>query len=314
MGTTFRWKGTTASAAFAVYYGSDQQGFITLPRNILSLLASAYGQTGPTNTAPSYQLRFSSQPIRGPWAEFAPGAFGVGDQVPASGMLDWGDDWTTFQDFPADEPSYLRVVTEQSETGGAAMVFRGTDANGNDIYSGSGTNTILGVSLTIGGIAPPSFSQTTQVFGAPPTLVQKPVTFGPIKLYAVGATTGTVTLIAIYDPGDTSPGFRRYKLGGMFFTTGQTQAPFTTLHAMVKRRFVPAVAMTDPVIPSNKEAIELGLQGRRYDLQSENDTAGKFWADAFGILNAEVAEFRGAAVPKMIFQRGASLVGNVNIN
>jgi hypothetical protein len=303
--SVFRWRDSTTGASFAIYYDSCNQAFITLKRNMLSLLASAYGQTG-VNNPPSFQVRFSNAEIKGPWAEFGNGAYGVGDQIWGRGMMDWGDNWTTFQDFPNAEPSYLRIVTEQSEAGGASILFRGVDQNGNEIYSGTAGATIKGVNLVFGSIAPPSFSQTTQVFGEPPSLVQKPVTYGPLSLYSVGMNTGTVALIAIYDPGDTSPGFRRYKLGGMQFTQGQ-QIPYTTLHSMVKRRFVPAIAQSDELIPGNIEALTMGLIARGYDLQRDPGTSHAYWSDAFGILNAEVAEFRGAAVPRLVFQKGTSI-------
>jgi len=306
--TTFRWKGTTAGVSFAIYYDENFQAYVTLPRNVLSLLASAYGASTP-GQPPSYNVRFSNMQINGPWHEFANGGYGVGDQVWGRGMLDAGDGWTTFQEFPNAEPSYLRVVRATTETSPCNVLFRGTDQNDNEIYSGSGPSTIQGVMLDVSAA---STTQTTQVFGRAPSLVQKPVTNGPLNLYSVGVNSGTVTLIAIYDPGDKSPGFRRYKLGGLNIGPNQP-VPFTTLHAMVKRRFVPAVSLSDEIIPGNLTAIELGLQGRRYDLQGDRKNAMSYWGDALSLLNSEVSEFRGAAVPRIMFQRGSNLAGNARI-
>lgn len=302
--TTFRWKGTTAGVSFAIYYDENFQPYVTLPRNVLSLLASAYGASTP-GQPPAYNVRFSNMPIQGPWHEFANGGYGVGEQVWGRGMLDWGDGWTTFQEFPNAEASYLQVVRETTETGPCNVLFRGVDQNFNEIYSGTGASTIQGVTLDVSTAVT---TQTTQIFGRAPSLVQKPVTNGPLSLYSVGATTGTTTLIAIYDPGDKSPGFRRYKLGGVNIGPNQP-IPYTTLHAMVKRRFVPAISTSDEVIPGNLIAIELGLQGRRYDLQGDHKTAMAYWENAIGLLNAEVNEFRGAAVPRIMFQRGSNLAG-----
>lgn len=301
-GTTVRWKGTSAGVSFAIYYDANQQAFITLPRGLLSLLASAYGATSP-GLAPSANVRFSNMQINGPWHEFANGGWGVGDQTWGRGMQDAGDGWTTFRDLT--EPSYLRVVTSEAEASGTTMLFRGLDQNSNEIYTGSGTNTIQGVNLDIStGLV----TQTTQIFSASPTLVRKPITYAPVNLYSVGVASGTVTLIATYDPGDTSPGFRRYKLGGMISTQNQP-IPFTTLHAMVKRRPLLLVSLADEVIPGNIPAIELGLMGRRYDLQSDTKTADEYWGEAIALLNAELGEFNGAAVPRVIFQRGSNLAG-----
>jgi hypothetical protein len=303
-GTTVRWKGQNTGASFAIYYDSSNNAVVTLPRGMLSLLAAAYGQT---NVPPTAQLRFSNSTIRGPWFEFINGGFGgygVGDQTWGNGVQDIGDGWTTFQDLT--EPSYLRVVTSEAEASGATMLFRGTDGNGNQIYSGSGAGTINGVTLNISTALQ---TQTTQIFGAAPTLIQKPITYGPVSLYSVGVASGTVTQIGLYDPGDTSPGFRRYRLGGATINPGQTVIPYTTLHAMVKRRNVPMVSLSDEVIPGNIPAIELGLQGRRYDLQSDTKTADEYWGEAIALLNAELSEYNGAAVPRINFQRGTNLAG-----
>src|SRR4051812_40938934 len=92
-GTTVRWKGATTGASFSIFYDANQQAFITLPRNILALLASAYGMS---DSAPTYSVRFSNMQINGPWHEFGNGGYGVGDQAWGRGMLDAGDGWTTF--------------------------------------------------------------------------------------------------------------------------------------------------------------------------------------------------------------------------
>lgn len=304
--TTTRWKASTTGSSFAIQYDQNFQAFITLPRNVLALLASAYGITN-NSQPPNYNVRFSTMPINGAWHEFGNGGYGVGDQVWGRGMQDAGDDWTTFADLT--EPSYLRVVTEQAETNPTNILFRGLDQNGQQIYTGTGTNTINGVTLNIGTALQ---TQTTQQFSAAPTLVQKPVTFGPVSLYSVGVASGTVTLIAIYDPGDTSPGFRRYKLGGPLASAGRP-LPYTTLHAMVKRRFVPAVSLADELIPGSLTALEQGLIALRCDRERDFKTGEEFWADAFSILNAELNEFNGAAVPTLIFRKGTNLAGNAAI-
>lgn len=300
-GTTVKWKGQNTGANIAIFYDASQQAYVTLPRGMAALLGAAYGQT---NVSPNFQFRFSNSVVNGGWYQFLNGGvngYGVGDQVWGNGVMDAGDGWTTFRDII--EPSYLRVVTSEAEAMGATMLFRGVDANGNDIYSGSGAGTINGVTLDIStGLQ----TQTTQVFGAAPTLVQKPVTFAPINLFAISVATGVATQLATYDPGDTSPGFRRYRLGNATLNQGQTVTPYTTLHAMVKRRNVPMVSLADEVIPGNIPAIELGLMGRRYDLQADTKTADEYWGEALALLNAELSEYNGAAVPRINFQKGTN--------
>jgi len=302
-GTVAKWKGRSTGAAFSIFYNPiTGQPYITLPRNVLALLATAYGVT---NGEPTYNTRFSTAQVNGPWFEFMNFGGGVGDQVWNSGLQDAGDGWTTFRDVT--EPSYLRVVPSEQEASGAKILLRGVDQNFNEIYSGSGASTVQGVSLALDGGAG-SMPQTTQQFGAAPSLIKKDITYGPVSLYSVSVATGISTLVGVYDPGESAPGFRRYKLGGIAIAPSQTPQ-YTTLHAMVKRRFVSAVSLADEIIPGNLQAIELGLQGRRFDLQSAPEKAEPFWADAMQLLNSELAEFNGAAVPRINFQRGTNLAG-----
>lgn len=307
--TTTKWKGLSTGVSFQINFDCNEQPYFTLPRGLLSLVAGAYGQQR-NQTLGDYKVRFSASPINGFWHQFGNGMGGVGDESAGRGIQDLGDGFTCFQDIL--EPSYLRVITETAETNSTNVLFRGIDQNGNEIFSGSGSATTIGTTLNVGAS---TTTQTTQIFGAAPHIVQKPVTFGPLNLYAVSVATGVATLISIFAPSDTSPGFRRYALGGLFNRGGDpTQFPYTTVHAIAKRRFVESVVNSDEVIPGMVSAIESGLQGRRYDLQGDTKAADGYWEEAIHRLNSELSEYNGAAVPKIIFERGTNLAGATFIN
>ncbi|MGB7195326.1 MAG: hypothetical protein WBD81_17870 [Collimonas pratensis] len=302
--TTIKWKGLSTSAMFAIQRDNCGNAFFTLPRGMLSLLAGAYGQTGQ-QPRPNYRVQFSTAEIQGQWHRYGNSGGAVSDEYWGRGILDMGDGFTCFADIL--EPSYLQVITETTETNATNVLFRGRDPNGNEIFSGSGPGTTIGVTLNIGAS---TTTQTTQQFGSAPYTIQKPVTNGPIYLYAVSAATGISTLISQFDPGDTAPGFRRYQLGGTgrgFQPYNNTPIPYATVHAIVKRRFVPVVANSDEIIPSSIVALESGLQGRRYDLQGDSKTADEYWAEAIHRLNSELTEYNGAATPQVIFQRDTGL-------
>lgn len=288
-GTTVRWKGLDTATNFAVFDDPWGGRYFTLPRSLLCVLAGGHG-----DGRDSLQARFSTDRIRGPWFEFAGSGWGVGDAVGGGGLQDAGDGFTCFRDITED--SYLRVKTELAETALAEMLFRGLDENEEPIYTGTGTAAYEGVKLVIGSALT---TTTTQQFSSIPSIIQKPVTYGPVRLYAVSVADATETLIGMYDPGDTAPSFRRYRLS--------CTSDSTTVHAMCKRRHVPVVADADEIIPGNINALELGLQGRRYDLANDPETAARYWGDAFALLNAELGEFHGGATPRMQFERGMSL-------
>jgi len=289
VGTEIRWRGADTLVNFAVFNDPWGGRFFTLPRNIANILGASHGDPGN-----SLQARFSVDRIRGTWFEFQTGGWGVGDAMAGSGLQDAGDGYTCFRDIT--EPSYLRVKTEVAELTGAKIRFRGLDQNGEAIYTGTGTNRYEGVDLDI---STGLITTTTQQFSAIPTTIQKPATYGVVRLYSVSVATATETLIGIYDPGDKAPSFRRYRIAS-------TQ-PATIVQAMCKRRFIPALVDADEVIPGNLGAIELGFHGRRYDLQNDPPTAAKYWADAFALLNAELGEDSGGATPIVQFERGRSL-------
>lgn len=294
-GTTMKWRGIDTAVNFAIFNDIWGGRYMTLPRNLLSILAAGGG-----NTAGSLQARFSTQPIRGPWHEFGNAGWGIGDAVAGSGFQDAGDGFTCFRDLPG--VSFLRVKTEVAEAIDAEMLFRGLDENEEEIYTGVGSSSYEGVKLVIGaGLT----TTTSQKFSIIPTLIKKPVTYGPVRLYAVDVDSGNETLIGLYDPGDTAPGFRRYRIS--------CQSDSTTVHAMCKRRHIPAVALADEVIPGNVAALESGLQGRRFETSNDHDAAQQYWTDAFAILNSEIAEDNGGATPTWL-QSGPSIGRIANIH
>lgn len=305
--TTTKWKGLSTSSSFAIQFDAFNQAFFTLPRHYLCMMAGGYGQSNVQPGAPNYRILFSKAPIQGMWHQSGNSGPGFEDSLWGMGITDLGDEWTSFADITA--PSYLKVITETTETNPTNILFRGVDQNGNQIYSGTGAGTSIGCTLNIGAS---QTTQTTQIFGASPYTVQKPVTNGPVNLYAVNVATGLSTLIAIYAPGETSPSYRRYALGGTArpgqqpFNAGNT-CPYTSVQAIVKRRFVPVVALSDELIPSSLPALTNGMLGWQYDLQRDAGTADKHWATAINLLNAELTQYNGAATPQVAWQRGASL-------
>jgi hypothetical protein len=224
------YKGLKETVRFVVYPDAQGRGMITLPRRYSGIIGLTIdGFCGGL-----------ALPVRNPWYDFAPGGanrldgstFGRG-AIPIEGRF------TTFADWNV--PLMLRIKVEQPENPGT-IIFRGT-LNGQKLYSlNSSAMWIEGVAL--------DFSNTTattaQVFDAPPYSVVKPVTQGRIFLYTVDAD-GLETLVAIYEPTETLPKWRRYKVpvlpsfvtspqapvqvppsgtGGVFYTKSEIDAMF----------------------------------------------------------------------------------------
>lgn len=289
-GTTLRWNGTTATASFAIFQDANRNWVITLPRHVQTILMGATGVgEGPC---------MSNVPVRGPWWAFNAGGPPAGDRIRTGGLIDAGDGYTTFRDFT--DVSYLRVKTDGAEADPTEILFRGLDENGKEIYTGSGNNTYQGVKLDIGDA---TTTTTTQKFSAAPTIIQKPTTRRPIQLFAVKVSDSTETLIGEYAAGETNPSYRRYMVAGC-------STDFRSVQAFVKRRFVPAEVDADEIIPGNVSAIELGLQGRRYDLENDPAAALTYWNRAFSLLNASLGEYRGGVSPRIQFE-ASTFIGRI---
>lgn len=171
----------------------------------------------------------------------------------------------------------------------------GAALTGVPTVSVDGTDPIEGVELDI---STNLTTTTTQQFSGPrPTMIVKPITRGPIDLYAVDVSTGDETLIGTYDPGETVPNYRRYRLGAV-----SAGATLTTIHCMTKRRFVEAVADSDELIPGSLRALELGLIARRFDLTHDVKEATEYWRRAFALLNSQLAEEQGNAQTRVQIQ------------
>lgn len=140
---------------------------------------------------------------------------------------------------------------------------------------------------------------TTQQYVKLPE-IQKDVTTGAVQLYAVDTTTSVATLIAVYAPGETIPGYRQYTIGW-----GGDGTLVTTL---CKLGFEPAIAADDLVIPGNMGALKLGLQAREFEDKVDPVNAGIYWgpnypertgkmAGAIDLLDSEAAELDASEQP-----------------
>lgn len=177
------------------YTDVDGNSVITLPRGYTTALGGVY------HACDSYGMPLQ---VRSPWYEFAPEGAGLydgsrcgNDIVPLEGRFTVFRDWNTAM--------RLRVKTETPETS-AKIYFRGT-LEGDTIYSQDGVNWIEGVALTY----EDGDYTTSQTFDRPPYRVIKLATLGRLLLYAVDSDD-VEYLVGVYEPGETNPKFRRYKV------------------------------------------------------------------------------------------------------
>lgn len=141
-------------------------------------------------------------------------------------------------------------------------------------------------------------TETTQQYTQLPD-IQKVVTTGAVSIYYVNVDTSVATLMAVYAPGETTPLYRQYLVGGGL-------ADESLVRVLCKLGFEPAIAANDLVLPGNMGALKLGLQAREFEDKVDPANAGIYWgpnypdrnpskmAGAIDLLDAEIAELNAA--------------------
>jgi hypothetical protein len=126
------------------------------------------------------------------------------------------------------------------------------------------------------------------------TQVVKPLTTGNVTLSVV--VSGTPTVLSVYEPSETNPIYRRYKVG----TIEATPDNKPVLRCLCKRRFVRLFQETDLVWPDNIGAIKFAMKAIQLeDGAEELQKSQLFWQKCYEVLNQGLKQNRGAIRPKM---------------
>lgn len=238
---------------FVVQPDVNGQGFITMPRRYLA--PRGIVQTDPTGIC-GWPIQ-----VRNGWYEYSPGAIGMlkGSDylrgvIPIQGRFRTFLDWTI--------PAKMNFVFEQDEGNDNQIIVRGT-YQGNRIFTQNGSDWIEGeaVDITTGSPSPPV--TTVNNFDLPPYQIIKPVTKGRVFMYA--ETTEPFlplpippvysTLVAIYDPTERSPRWKRFKVPIRCAPPGTT----TYFSAVCKKAFVPVTNNDDELPIDNLNALQAAL-------------------------------------------------------
>ena len=268
-----KWKGLLASVSFnqssANWWAPPVPRILTLPRRFQSVLGVTFDHY-PRLTYPRWQ-----EYIAGGSGSIAAGS-GMQKIVDAGdGFVTWSDPTTSF--FPRFEITDLNDV-------GQTVHISGLDAAGNQVFDSSGNNGISVVLTQAGVTLPTQFSRVVSV--------RKPITEGPVNLFAVNPDNSAQSnQIAAYEPTETVPSYKRYKLASAEFTH--------TIDCLCKRRFVPLVNGPDDdavLIPDNEGAVKMTLMALQYEDKNDLERAETYFQKAIQLLNSELKEDMGAPI------------------
>lgn len=238
---------------------SAPNGYITLPRRASALLGFRV-----SNQAPRRIFALAHE-----FNEVGPGSYDF-DRTMVS-VVEMAEA-CVHTDLTEASSVYLRVTAGDTGIGGEA-VLRGLDADGKRLYSADGRE---GLRVTL-------VSGDANVFAN--VLEIESLTLPAMSKYC-SLRTGT-TELGIYEPGETDPAYRRYKVGSIPDTC--------TVTALCSRRHVDLLNEDDLVLPSNIGALKHGLIAIRLEDQSDLDSSVAHFDQAYALLNSELRRLRGKA-------------------
>lgn len=276
------WRSTKDVVVFSVYVRPDKTCFITLPRVYNTVLGAVSLRVNDSNSLRcGYPMN-----IRDSWFSF----LGSGPGYTNNALYNWGmgfipetDRFTTFKDWIT--PKNLRLKFSAVEANGLIFNIRG-NLNGQPVYTGAGASTIEGENLTTAGA---TTLTTVSQFSEPPYALFKPSTYGRVSMFTVDGATEE--LVAIYDPSETVPQWRRYRVPGCSQWTEADPGQYLTV---CKREWVPIGNANDPVIPGNIGALRFALEALLKEDSQDFPRAEEWWGKAAQLLANEVEDDTGA--------------------
>lgn len=112
---------------------------------------------------------------------------------------------------------------------------------------------------------------TTQQYTEMP-FIEKAVTGATVQFYSVDTTTSVETLIAVYEPSETVPAYKRYALAA---------SDGDVFNCLCKLAFVPAINDSDLIIPSVVDALILGLMSFQFRDRNDAERSALYFGPNF---------------------------------
>lgn len=246
-----RWDGMTTRAALHV----QSNGVLALPPYFGTVLA--------------VKVDGATRQLANRWFEFLPNTSDIGRSGLAN-VEDLGTGYPTLQDLTEDCYIYAECA---GNTG--TLHIRGVDGDGRPIFTAGSA----GVSMVLNDPA------TVTVWSRVDQVTLSGTRTAPVYLYAqsVADETADPVLIGYYLPGEKTPDYRRYLVREL----ADTETDIETVTAMVTRKFVPAVASTDLVIPGNTGALGNAMLAIHFELEGDLGRARAHMNTAISTLNSE---------------------------
>ncbi len=247
--------------------------------------------------------------IRGEWFEYLNSGLGLqqGCNNGGNGPVVWsGWNWLcgggnmlfrqnacTFTDIIGVNKK-IKVYCDVAETAGSKIILQGYDENKNWIRTQVSGEWVDGEYVLLNSSTP----QTTVNFFSSLTGAQKPQTNGNVRLYELNTDDSTQRAIAVYEPTEENPSYRRNFIPGLCNRTGDDNTcRKRPIGVIAKLAFIPVQKETDYLVIENETAIQLMCMAINKEMfavnSSEVQEASLFEAKAVAELNAQLSHQRG---------------------
>lgn len=211
---------------------------------------------------------------------------------------------------PTGNPKRLKVYDTATEAAGARILLQFYDATGTYVRTNDPTEGwVDGEFVAIN----PTSPQTTVNAVSSWVGVQKPITNGVVRITELDTVTNTERTLAVYQPSETNPAYRRTYLQGLCQAC-LTSPRAASVEVIGSQRFIPALCLRDYLCLSSTAAIVYKSKG--VYLAENNDPNGAAIMDAMAekALNDELSKWTGAGTiqtPRMNAQ-DACQIGTPN--
>lgn len=269
-----KWVGTTQKYQVCTYGGC-----LTWPRQFEAIEAVAICKS-PIN-------------IRNEWFEFNEMGWGLrtSDDEMADQLYDRGMA-CAFDDIHGTDKK-IKVYCDIDEAPTPEILLQGYDENGNwirTLVSGAYVDGEYVTPTAAGALTTNKFTSLTGV--------QKEITDGPIRLYEYNTGDATQRALAIYEPDETRPVYRRSLIAGLSKVkscpgTTDTTCNKKTVTVIAKMAFLPARLDTDWLLISSIPALRAMCQCLRKEENNLWDEAKKYESEAVMILDEQLQSYMG---------------------
>jgi hypothetical protein len=258
-------------------------GCITLPREFESIIGYNFG------SIPGQ--------VYNQWYEFMENGPGIAPAGDWKRLIDRGYA-PTFRSLESQK--YIKVYTDLVEDSTATILFRGSDSLNNRVQTQENDQYIDGERLSLQ-TSPVTTSSAFRDVDA----INKTVTKGWVRVYAVDPVTNAESCIAILAPDETLPMYRRYAIPGFENQEG------SVVTVLAKRKFIPVRSDDDDLIVTNLGALKMMAIAIEKEENNNLDEAEKYEAKALELLREELREVQGSALGRPQVQMDMFAMGEI---